>query len=225
MSATAVPFPTSLSSYAVVSGTWSIIGPQLDGVMASGAGLIITPPIVTDNYILEIPLRMLVASKLEAAIVFRFVNSSNFYWAGLGVYGRFLSIGKFINGVASEQKYAVDQNNVALPASLLVQDARYILKVVAEGAHIQVYVNNILYIDWTDPTSPILAGNIGFRIYSSHVQFAVSTSKITVKSLSPNGIDLNVEVYIDDTFVGYTPNSFPYEAGNHTVRTEAEVTR
>lgn len=220
-----ISFPTDITKYTIVSGTWTIISPQLDGLIASGAGLITTVPSVLTNYSLEIPLRMLAANNLEGAIVLRFVDSSNFYWAGLGLYGHFVSIGKYLNGVASEQVYAKDANGNALLDTMIVQDQRYILKVVAEGARIRVYVNNILFIDWTDPTSPLLSGNIGFRIYSAHVQFAVATSKITVKSQSPSGTDLNVEVYVDENFVGYTPNSFPFESGVHTVRTQSEVTR
>ncbi len=87
------------------------------------------------------------------------------YFVGLSAEG--VIIGK--------QSYGYRQ--VAVAEGRFQAHKAYVLKVVCEGARIQVYVDGTLYLDYTDP-EPYMQGMVGVRTHNCPAEF----SHLTVKS-------------------------------------------
>lgn len=99
----------------------------------------------------------------EATIVFRYNGPTDFYWAGLGAFNRFVALGRIVGGVYTELAgVGVDTD--------VVFGRQYNLKVTAKGNLIQVFVDNVLQFEFTDGT--FASGGVGFRLWNSHAQFA-----------------------------------------------------
>ena len=133
----------------------------LDGV-ASGEGLIYAGDVNWTDYTVETDVRVVSDSvNNEVAVVVRFVNADNFYWAGLGCWGHRVSISRKVAGVTEELVFAGDHLEV-------LTDHTYHLKIVCKGDLIQLYVDDVLELEVNDATFP--NGAIGYRPYSSHIQ-------------------------------------------------------
>lgn len=111
----------------------------------------------------------------DTSIVFRYKDPLNFYLAGLGLYNNFAGILRVVNGVY--------ETLVATPESdqTIVYGQNYDLKVVAVGSTIQLFVNNVLKLQYADST--FASGGVGLRLYNTHAQYdfidvAPSTSPI-----------------------------------------------
>jgi len=135
---------------------------MLDGTVGIGEGLIVAGDISWTDYSFTAPVRILADSRtLEASLVFRFVDSSNFYWAGLGPWAHRVSIGRRVAGISLELAYAGTRSE-------LVAGKTYLLSVKVVGNVIAFYVDGVLALTVTDTS--IAAGKIGFRPYNSHIE-------------------------------------------------------
>lgn len=115
-----------------------------------------------------------VGSTRDAAIVFRYNDPANFYWAGIGLFGNYAGIGRCVNGIY-ELLISTAENDQAI-----VYGQDYDLKVVVNKDTIQLYVNNTLLLTFKDAT--FTSGGVGLRMYNSHAQYAFIN---VVSSASP----------------------------------------
>lgn len=69
-------------------------------------------------------------------------------------------------------KHSYSWTSLATSPGSFYQNRKYHIRVVAEGANIKVYVDDmeIPRIDYTDP-SPFISGKVGFRSYNTHALF------------------------------------------------------
>ena len=133
----------------------------LDGV-SDAEGLIYAGDINWTDYTVETPVRMMGDSyNPEVAVVVRYNDADNFYWAGLGCWTHRVSISRMVNGTSEELVFAGSNTE-------LVTDRTYMLKVVVKGDLIQLYVDGNLELEIHDSTFP--NGAIGYRIYHGHME-------------------------------------------------------
>lgn len=100
----------------------------------------------------------------DASIVFRYNDPTNFYWAGLGLYNNFAGIARVVNGVYEPLAVTPESDQT------IVYGQDYDLKVAVVGNKIQLFVNNVLTLEYVDSTFP--SGGVGLRMYNTHAQYA-----------------------------------------------------
>lgn len=100
----------------------------------------------------------------DASIVFRYNDPSNFYWAGLGLYNSFAGIARVVNGVYEPLITTTETDQT------IVYGQDYDLKVVVAGSKIQLFINGVLKLEYTDTT--FTNGGVGLRMYNAHAQYA-----------------------------------------------------
>jgi len=175
---------------------------MLDGISTT-SGLIVGGNVTWDDYQFSAPVRIVADSiNLEASLVFRYAEEANFYWAGLGPWNHRVSIGKYVDGIASEIAFAgVDTE--------LVAGRTYELSVKVVGSTIELYVDGILELSVTDTSHPI--GAIGFRTYNSHVEVDYAD----VVAICPTGYhwDVTNQTCIENTGNTYTLTLTQSEGG------------
>lgn len=169
---------------------------MLDGITpANSEGLITLGYQPWTDYAVVTPTKILQDATLinrESAIVFRYNGPTDFYWAGLGVYNNFVGIGRMVGG--ADTKLA----GVGLDTDIAFNQT-YNLKVVVQGSLIQVYVNDVLQLEFTDST--FASGGVGLRLWNSHAQFAsidvfASTSPIPLLPIALGLFGVGVVYYI-----------------------------
>jgi hypothetical protein len=144
----------------VVSGSWRILNGSLDGFSGS-EGLIYTRDMMWNDCMLTAKVKIAADSpKAEAAFCVCFVDSGNFYWAGLGCWGHRVSISRTVDSVPEELVFSGDSTDI-------VKDVWYNLSIEVSGDAISLYVNDVLELVMNDST--IASGVIGVRTWDSHV--------------------------------------------------------
>ena len=134
---------------------------MLDGV-CTGEGLIVTGDVNWTDYHYSAKGRIIGDSvNNELALVVRYVDPLNFYWAGLGCWKHRVSISKVVNGTYQELVFAGTISEV-------VPGKDYTIEVRAVGDLIELYVDGVLELSVHDGSLP--NGGIGIRPYSSHVE-------------------------------------------------------
>ena len=98
--------------------------------------------------------------RAEAAFCFCFVDSENFYWAGLGCWNHSVSISKMVDHVPEELIFIGDGADVAV-------DVWYIVSIEVSGDTIMLYIDDVLESTIIDPT--FSSGVIGMRTWNSHI--------------------------------------------------------
>jgi hypothetical protein len=134
---------------------------MLEGINTA-EGLIVAGDAAWADYTFTAPVRVALDSlRNEIALVFRYVDAANFYWAGLGCWAHRVSISKMVAGAPIElvSSGTIDE---------VVTGDTYVLAVKAVGNQIELYVNGALELSIIDDS--FSAGKIGFRLYSSHVE-------------------------------------------------------
>ena len=149
----------NLNAWSIIDGTWTLIIGGVQGTSTTEALMIAGNPAWTD-YSIASPIT--IAAAAEASIVFRYQNSTNFYWAGLGLWGHQYSISKVVNGTYSELISSGLQS--ANPAGT------YQLQVIVSGSNIELYVNGVLALTVTDTS--LTSGEIGLRTVNSTMKAA-----------------------------------------------------
>ncbi len=142
----------------VVSGTWSTSNGSATG-FSKAEGLIYTEDAVWEDFTLDANVMIPADSPTaETALVFNFVDSENFYWAGLGCWGHRISISRMIAGVPEELTFQGDEEDV-------IKNVWYTLSVRVSSDEIELYVNNVLEL-FTNETT-LTSGMVGIRVYNS----------------------------------------------------------
>jgi hypothetical protein len=144
----------------VVSGSWSVLNGSLDG-FSSTEGLIYTRDMIWNDCMLTAKVKIAADSpRAEAAFCVCFVDSGNFYWAGLGCWGHRVSISRTVDSVPEELVFSGDSADI-------VKDVWYVLSIKVSGDAISLYVNDVLELVVNDST--FSSGVIGVRTWDSHV--------------------------------------------------------
>ena len=170
----------NLSHWTFVDGTWTLISGGVQGTgSASSEALMYAGSSSWTDY--QITAGVTVPAGQFAGIVFRYTDSNNYYWAGIGDWGNQYGISKVVGGVYSE---IVGSGTASSNGA-----GTYTLEVVAQGSTITLYVNNVLVLTTTDAT--FASGAIGLRTYQTTMQVgSISASTPTptptpTPSLSP----------------------------------------
>lgn len=153
----------ALPGWTALSGTWTASA----GTLTGNAGDAIEALFVggdlswTDYEVKSLVARIAPAGvgvAYDAAVVFRYKDPNNFYWAGLGCWGHFASISRVVNGVFQELVFSgVDTS--------IVDGQKYELKIVAKGTTLELWVNNTPTLTVTDGSH--LTGGVGFRPFGA----------------------------------------------------------
>lgn len=98
----------------------------------------------------------------ESAIVVRYVDADNFYWAGIGLWNHKVSVGIKVAGVYTELAYSGSQSDI-------IQNRKYNLKVAVKGQEITLFLDGIRVLSFTDGTH--MSGLAGFRCWGSRVLY------------------------------------------------------
>lgn len=148
----------------------------------------------------------------DLGIVVKYVDASNFYWVGLGLWGHQYSISRCLNGVYSELASAgLD--------SALVLGQTYRLKVVANSnGLIELWVGvganstPVKVLEFTDTS--ISSGSVGFRAFDTMVEWdfvdvAENTVPVYYTLTVGSNITLNPAggTYLQGTTVEATANA------------------
>jgi len=158
-----IPFQdnfANLNNWTLIDGTWTLISGGVQGTSSTGEALMVAGNPAWTDYSIASPIT--IAAAAEASIVFRYQNSTNFYWAGLGLWGHQYSISKVVNGTYSELISSGLQS--ANPAGT------YQLQVIVSGSNIELYVNGVLALTVTDTS--LTSGEIGLRTVNSTMKAA-----------------------------------------------------
>lgn len=118
------------------------------------------------------------SSTRDASVVVRYNSPTDFYYAGIGSGGHFATINKVVGGVQQE----LASKGLATD---VVFGTPYNIKVIVAGNKIQLYVNNVLQLEYTDPASSFSSGGVGFRMYGSHVQYAYIDAVADISPIPP----------------------------------------
>jgi hypothetical protein len=149
-----------LNAWTVVSGTWNILNGSLEA-SSSAEGLIYVKGMEFRNCTLRARVKIAADSPAaEIAFCVDFVDSNNFYGAGLGCWDHKVSISKMINQVSEELVFGGNDTE-------LVKNVWYNVTVEIAVGSIKLYLNNILELDTNDST--FTGGTFGIRIWNSHV--------------------------------------------------------
>jgi len=199
----------------VVSGTWSIVNGSLDG-FSNAEGLIYARDIMWKDCTLTAKMKIAPDSpKAEAAFCVRFVDSGNFYWAGLGCWDHRVSISRVAAHVPEELIFSGDGADV-------VKDVWYVLSIRVFGDTIMLYVNDVLELVINDPS--LASGGVGIRTWNSHVLVDYMTvsgylltpepeaTPLVLKGVSWYGIDTSnpVSLYkMTEEYFDFMVETFP----------------
>ena len=89
----------NLDAWTVVDGTWTLVSGGVQGT-SSAEALMYAGSASWTNYQVTAPVTISAGGK--TSIVFRYSDSSDFYWAGIGSWGNQYSISKDVGGTYSE---------------------------------------------------------------------------------------------------------------------------
>jgi hypothetical protein len=147
----------NLNSWTIVDGTWAIINGGVQG-KSSAEALMYAGSKSWTTYQITAPVTIVAGG--EASIVFRFSDSNNFYWTGIGPWGHQYSISKVVGGTYSE---IVGSGSASSNGA-----GTYTLEAVVQGSTIKLYVNTNLVLTSTDQT--FASGAIGLRTFGTTMQ-------------------------------------------------------
>jgi hypothetical protein len=147
-------------NWTVVSGTWSLMNGMLEG-SSNVDGLIYANDNVWKDFTLTAKVKISADSpNAEVAFCVCFVDSRNFYLAGLGCRGHRVSISRTADNVEDELIFSGDRADVA-------KDVWYIVSIKVSGGAIRLYVDDVLELAVNDST--LTSGEVGIRLWDSHV--------------------------------------------------------
>jgi hypothetical protein len=162
-------FDTNKPEWNYVDGTWSITSGEL---VISGFGKRTIGDTGWADYVVQTDITY--KSGLDGGLIFRVNNpalgdAGNSAEAGTDFLQGYF-VGLVSNGVLlGKHNYNWTQLAAKTGESYRVNE-KYTLKVEVTGANIKAYVNDVLKIDYTDP-SPFICGKVGLRVHGVHVSF------------------------------------------------------
>jgi len=157
-------FSNTLSDWSIESGVWAIEDGKLRGTASDNQRIMILyRGEVGKDYEINVKVYVISAIKFpEGQIIFRYKNTGNYYFAGIGVYGYKAAIGVKINGnaslIASGGELGAAKTGVW-----------YNLRVKAVGSTLTVYVDGTEICSVVDTV--YATGKVGLTVYSSSVYF------------------------------------------------------
>ncbi|WP_168119557.1 glycoside hydrolase family 9 protein [Paenibacillus sp. HB172176] len=143
------------------SGTWNASSYQLEGVAGGTQSLFVAGDSGWTDYTLDADVNVTSNSSGndDAGLVFRYVDSSNFYVMFIkntdNTTSRNMEIVKYVGGVKS---------TVAFTSASIAPDTSYHYKIVLDGDSIEAYLDGVLKLNTTDST--FSSGKIGARTYA-----------------------------------------------------------
>ena len=106
-------------------------------------------------------------------IIFRAIDSNNFYWLNLGGWGNSTHVvEKEVNGSRSSVSGSVSGN--------IISGQWYTIRIRCEGNYFQVYLNDDMLLDFTDDSGAFTSGAIGVGTWSTQARYR----NITVEDLT-----------------------------------------
>jgi hypothetical protein len=169
------------------AGTWGVSGNVLAGSGGYDVLAIAGNPVWADYSVTTNVMIMSGVSNVEASVVVRFENTSNFYWMGLGLFEHQYSIAKFVDGVYTE---LVSSGTIASVQT----NTTYKIRAVVYGNILQLYVDDVKVLETTDTSH--VNGAIGFRTWNSDVRYSgvevlseyvVVANQYSGSVIAPNG--------------------------------------
>ncbi|MEK7472866.1 MAG: fibronectin type III domain-containing protein [Patescibacteria group bacterium] len=158
-------FETNTSQWTPTSGTWdwnTIDGSKRYGsTYATCCAESVAGNILWKNYIYEFEL--LGKQGVDKNAMFRYTASNSKY--GIHLTTNDISLEKHIPGSSV---------NLTANSGNFVDNINYKIKIIANNNNYKIYVDDVLYIDYTDANSPLLEGKIGLRVGAG----AVSPSQV-----------------------------------------------
>lgn len=157
------------AGWTAVSGTWSI---ATDGTKvyrqssASGEAIVYAGTGTWTDYTYEAKVKLSSVNG-NAGLVFRYADASNFYMFRLNDNGDKVELYKRVGGTLTL---------VASSAMTVNTEQFYTLKVIVEGNKIIGFVDGAEKLNWTNATTQLTSGKIGFRMSST----AASVDQILV---------------------------------------------
>ena len=147
----------------------------------------------------------------EASIVFRFGDSNNYYWAGIGCWTHQYSISKVFAGTYSEiTSSGTSSSNGA---------GTYTLKIVAQGSTISLYVNGVSVLTTTDTT--FVTGAIGLRTYGTTMQVNSLSASTPTPNPTPTATPTPTPIPTPNPPTGTYSYTISVSGSNYILKNEA----
>ncbi len=150
----------SLSGWTTSSGKWDL---KTDGsqvlTQSNLSEAIITRGSSWTNYAYEADVKLPI-SNTNAGILFRVQDANNYYMYRINGTANTVELYKCVSGTLTK---------VSGTAFTVTPGEWNMLKVEVNGNNIKGYVNGRLKTDWTNPTTQLTSGKIGFRTTSQNV--------------------------------------------------------
>ena len=156
-------FEDGLSTeWTTASGSWSVVTDNTKALAQKAtATSLITAGNSWSDYTYEAKVKVPITNA-NAGIIFRVQDSNNYYMYRINATSSTLELYKCIGGTLT---------SVSSTAFTATPDKWYTVKAVVQGNNIKGYVDGVLKTDWTNPTTELTAGKIGFRTTSADVLF------------------------------------------------------
>ena len=148
-------------------GTWNVAANVLTG-SGDEVSLISVGEGEWTNVSVQATAEITAASTVhEAALVARFADTQNYYWAGVGCYQHEFAIGKMVGGVHSE----IASSGVI---ASVAHATPYTLKFVAEDTTLELWVGGVKKLEVVD--AALTSGAVGLRGWYSEVEYTAPTA-------------------------------------------------
>jgi hypothetical protein len=150
---------SSVVGWNVSSGNWSVQNGTLEG-FSNYEGLIYAGNATWKDCTLSAKIKFAADSPQSEAALCVYLDSGDFYWAGLGCWGRRVSISRMVNYVPEELISSGNRTDIA-------KDVWYTVSVNISNGTIMLYVDDSIELVTSDSTFE--SGSVGIRTWSSHV--------------------------------------------------------
>jgi len=179
------------------SGSWSVVTDDTKTLKqsASATSLITAGDSWTD-YTYEAKMKMPITNA-NAGIVFRVKDSNNYYMYRINSAASKLELYKCVDGTMT---------SLSTTPFTAVAKQWYTVKVVMQENNIKCYVDGELKTEWTNPTTELAAGKIGFRTTSSGVLY--DNVLVTEINKAPTDISLTNNSVVENTASGSSVGTF-----------------
>ncbi|SDE43261.1 Polygalacturonase [Paenibacillus sp. UNCCL117] len=187
--------------WTAVTGGWNVPTVGTNKVLSSGSQT--TTSLITANaggswkdYAYQARVRMPVTNA-NAGIVFRVKDANNYYMYRIHSANQTLELYKSVNGQLT---------SVATTPFTALEKQSYTVKAVIEGNKISCYVDGELKMTWTNPTTELTTGGIGFRTTSAGVHF--DDAIVSPINKAPANIALSHNSVVENTTAGGLVGTF-----------------
>lgn len=186
------------AGWTTASGTWSVVtdGTNVLAQKANNTTGLITAGDSWTDYVLEAKMKMPITNA-NAGILFRVIDSDNYYMYRINSAAKKLELYKCVNGAltsVSSASFTATANNW------------YTVKAVVKGNTIKGYVDGELKTEWTNPETELTAGKIGLRTTTLSAVF--DDVAVTAINEAPTDIALSHNSVAEHTTAGGIVGTF-----------------